>query len=137
MILGYFFGRKTYTLQKVFMVVFVVIGILLFTYKDTNEKLEGENLLVGNSILAFSLFMDGCAGATEDRMRSVKKPTTLNLMFFVNVWSVLIGIVGVVTFNEAPRCIKFVTKHPEILQFCGLSMLTIISGQFFRNAMVR
>lgn len=136
MILGYFFGRKTYSMRKVVLVVTVVAGIMLFMYKDTEEKKDGENSVIGHSILAFSLLMDGCVGATEDRMRSVKKPTPLQLMFFVNLWSVFVGIVGIITFNEFPRFLRFVISYPEIFKYIGLTVLATISGQYFRNAMV-
>lgn len=136
MIFGYFFGRKTYTLRKVLIVITVVAGIIMFMYKDEEGEVKNsENLLLGNVMMVFSLIMEGCVSATEDRMRSIKKPTMLNLMYNVNFWSVLVGIVGIVTFNEAPRFFKFVTKHPEILQYIGLAMLVTTTGQFFRNSM--
>jgi solute carrier family 35 (UDP-galactose transporter), member B1 len=137
MIFGYFFGRKTYTLRKVFLVLAVVSGIIMFMYKEEKqEKKNSENLLLGNVMMIFSLLTEGATSATEDRMRSEKKPTMLNLMFYVNIWSVAVGLIGIVTFNEAPRFLRFVMKHPEILKFIGLSMLVTTTGQFFRNSMV-
>lgn len=128
MLLGVIFGRKTYTLQKVMLVLTIVAGVILFIFKDQYEEKDGEDPWLGNSLIAVSLLMDGFTGASEDRMRSVTKPTPLNFMHFVNLWSSGILIIGLFVFGEIPKFIDFVTKHPQILQYLGLAVLVFISS---------
>jgi solute carrier family 35 (UDP-galactose transporter), member B1 len=80
--------------------------------------------------------MDGFCGASEDRMRSMTKPTPLNFMHFVNVWASGIMILGVIIFGEAPKFLDFVTRHPEILENLGLAVLVGAFGQIFISSMV-
>lgn len=136
MILGYLLGRKTYKPQKIVFVLVIVAGVILFVFKDKYDEKDGENPLLGNSLIAFSLLMDGFTGASEDRMRQASRPTALNLMHFVNLWSSGILIIGVIVFGEAPKFIEFVTKFPEILKYLGLAVLVGALGQIFINSMV-
>lgn len=136
MVLGVLFGRKTYTFRKVIFVMLIVAGVMLFIFKDKYDEKDGEDPWLGNTLIGISLLMDGFCGASEDRMRSVSKPTPLNFMHFVNVWSSGILVIGVVVFGEVPKFIDFVTKHPEILKFLAMAVLVGACGQIFISSMV-
>jgi drug/metabolite transporter (DMT)-like permease len=69
-------------------------------------------------------------------MRSISKPSPLNFMHFVNLWSSGILIIGVIAFGEGPKFVDFVTKHPEILQYLGLAVIVGACGQIFISSMV-
>lgn len=136
MILGVLLGRKKYTFRKVIIVLMIVAGVMLFIFKDKYEEKDGEDPLLGNTLIGISLLMDGLCGASEDRMRSISKPTPLNFMHHINVWSSSILIVGVLTFGEGPKFLQFVSKHPEILKFLGLAVIVGSVGQIFISSMV-
>jgi UDP-galactose transporter B1 len=136
MILGYLLGRKTYKLQKICFVLAIVVGVIMFAFKEEYDEKDGENPLLGDLLIAVSLLMDGLLGATEDRMRQAARPTALNLMHFVNLWSSGFYIVGVLIFGEAPKFVEFVTKHTEIWKYFGLVLLVGALGQIFINSMV-
>jgi solute carrier family 35 (UDP-galactose transporter), member B1 len=131
MILGYLLGRKTYKLQKICFVLAIVVGVIMFAFKEEYNEKDGEDPLLGDALIAVSLLMDGLLGATEDRMRQAARPTALNLMHFVNLWSSGIYIVGV-----APKFVEFITKHPEICKYFGLVLIVGALGQIFINSMV-
>lgn len=66
MLLGVLLGRKSYTLQKYMFVLLIVIGVILFMFKDgktSNAPLENEGL--GQLLLILSLTMDGLTGAVQ------------------------------------------------------------------------
>lgn len=136
MLLGVLFGRKTYKFQKVIFVLMIVAGVMLFIFKDKYDEKDGEDPWLGNSLIGISLLMDGLCGASEDRMRSVSRPTPLNFMHFVNFWSSGILILGLIVFGEGPKFVEFVTKHPEILKYFGMVLCVGACGQLFISSMV-
>jgi solute carrier family 35 (UDP-galactose transporter), member B1 len=69
-ILGKLIGKKSYTYRKYFFVVLIVIGVILFMYKDgKNSHKESQNLGWGEALLLFSLCMDGVLGAIEVKLK--------------------------------------------------------------------
>ncbi|KAG4069942.1 hypothetical protein HA402_015166 [Bradysia odoriphaga] len=136
MILGVLIGRKRYSCRKVIFVLTIVMGVMLFIFKDEYTEKDGENPLLGNILIAISLLMDGLCGATEDRMRSVNKPAPLNFMMYMNFWSSIFLLTGVVVFGEGPKVYAFVLKHPEILKFFGVAVVVASFGQIFISSMI-
>lgn len=136
MILGVLIGRKRYSWRKVGFVLAIVMGVLLFVFKDEYTERDGEDPLLGNILIGTSLLMDGLCGATEDRMRSEAKPTPLNFMMYMNFWSSIFLLIGILIFGEGPKVYAFVGKHPEILQYFGIAVLVASCGQIFISSMV-
>lgn len=112
------------------------MGVMLFIFKDEYTEKDGEDPLLGNVLIATSLLMDGLCGATEDRMRSVARPAPLNFMMYMNFWSSIFLLVGIVVFGEGPKVFAFVTRHPEILQYFGIAVVVASFGQIFISSMV-
>lgn len=112
------------------------MGVMLFMFKDEHMNKGSENPLLGNILIATSLLMDGLCGATQDRMRSVGKPAPLNFMIYVNLWSLIYLFVGIVVFNEGPKFVSFIMKHPDILQYIGMAVVVSSIGEIFISAMV-
>lgn len=67
MILGVLLGRKKYPLRKYFFVFLIVLGIILFMYKDQVKKSDGDSqgIGIGEVLLLLSLTMDGLTGAVQ------------------------------------------------------------------------
>lgn len=67
MILGVLLGRKKYPLRKYFFVFLIVLGIILFMYKDQAKKSDGDSqgIGIGEVLLLLSLTMDGLTGAVQ------------------------------------------------------------------------
>lgn len=65
MILGVLIGRKSYTLQKYFFVLMIVVGIVLFMLKEKAGSASQETLGIGELLLCLSLTMDGLTGAVQ------------------------------------------------------------------------
>lgn len=112
------------------------MGVMLFMFKDEHTKKDGDDPLLGNILIAISLLMDGLCGASQDRMRSAGKPAPLNFMIYVNLWSLIYLLMGMVVSNEGPKFVTFITKHPEILRYIGMAVVVTSFGQIFISAIV-
>lgn len=65
MILGVLVGRKSYPLRKYFFVLLIVVGVVLFMFKDKNVTTQNESIGFGELLLILSLLMDGLTGAIQ------------------------------------------------------------------------
>lgn len=136
MLLGVLIGRKKYTLRKVIFVLMIVFGVMLFIFKDKYEEKDGEDPLLGSSLIGVSLLFDGLCGATEDRLRSFAKPTALNFMHYLALWSIGIQIIGVVAFGEGPKFFDFIQRHPDIIKYFAAILCVGAIGQIFISLML-
>lgn len=136
MLLGVLIGRKKYTLRKVIFVLMIVFGVILFIFKDKYEEKDGEDPLLGSILIGLSLLCDGLCGATEDRLRSVAKPTALNFMHYLALWSTAYHAVGAVALGEIPKFFDFVTRHPDIIKYFAAIVCVGAVGQIFISSML-
>jgi solute carrier family 35 (UDP-galactose transporter), member B1 len=136
MLLGVLIGRKTYTMYKYFFVLLIVLGVILFSYKDKYEQKDGEDPILGIIFIGLSLLFDGLLGAFEDRMRSVKKPTPLNLMVFLNAWNSLYLAIAIAFNGEAVTFFNFCMRHPIVMRDMSVIVVCGIFGQFCLTSMV-
>lgn len=66
MILGIVVGRKSYPLQKFLFVLLIVVGVVLFMFKDKAGAVHQETSFgLGELLLLLSLGMDGLTGAVQ------------------------------------------------------------------------
>uniref|UniRef100_A0A182VYW0 Sugar phosphate transporter domain-containing protein n=1 Tax=Anopheles minimus TaxID=112268 RepID=A0A182VYW0_9DIPT len=138
MLLGVLVGRKSYTLQKYFFVVLIVVGVVLFMFKDnkTNSDTVLEHESVGQLLLVLSLLMDGLTGAIQERMRAHSAPSAQHMMLAMNGWSAMIVSVGLLLTGEGKSFILFASRHPELFTHLTLLALTGALGQLFIFMMV-
>lgn len=135
MIFGCLIGGKSYALRKYLMVSLVVTGAVIFLYKPNLFTNEGSTI-VGYILVGFSLLMNGCAAGVQEKMRSVARPTPLNLMFFINSWSSLFLIVGVAASGEFPGFLEFCRKFPVIIYRIAIICFVGGLGQLFTTTMI-
>ncbi|XP_050360668.1 solute carrier family 35 member B1 homolog [Nymphalis io] len=138
MILGVLIGRKRYPLKKYLFVFLIVIGIVLFMYKDQVNLPHGDfhGIGIGEVLLLLSLTMDGLTGAVQERIKTESSPTAYSMMLNTNWWSAIISTVGVLVTEEIFKFGTFVTQHPEIIIYLVAFALTGALGQLFIFYMV-
>lgn len=69
MVLGVLVGRKSYPFRKYIFILLIVVGIVLFMYKDkVGGKAANVTMGVGELLLLLSLTMDGLTGAIQVRI---------------------------------------------------------------------
>lgn len=137
MLLGILIGRKSYTIKKFLIVILIVIGVIIFSWKEKPSDKERNNQIIGMSLILTSLLMDGFMGGTQDRMRSVKKPTSLNLMHYLNAWSSLYLTALLICTLEGLEFFRFCSRHPRvILDLSGVVFVGSIA-QYFISDLVK
>lgn len=66
MVLGVLLGRKSYPLKKYFFILLIVIGVVLFMFKEQAKKgADPQSFGIGEVLLLLSLTMDGLTGAVQ------------------------------------------------------------------------
>ncbi|XP_012942758.1 solute carrier family 35 member B1 [Aplysia californica] len=134
MILGVLFAAKRYPLAKYLCVLLIVMGVGLFMYKEKRSSPQPEDhhiLGTGEVLLLVSLTLDGLTGASQDRMRSQYKTGANNMMFFVNLCSVIYLSIGVVITGELFEFVAFANRYPYVLfNMISFSLASAV-GQMF------
>jgi solute carrier family 35 (UDP-galactose transporter), member B1 len=123
---GFLVGGKSYASHKYFFVLLIVCGAIMFVYKADEGGSEDSN--IGYALIAVSLLLNGGTAGVQEKMRSVKRPSALHLMLFMNMWSSI--------FLTVLRFIEFCSKHPEVLIQIGLVLAVGSCGQLFLSALI-
>lgn len=131
MILGVLLGKKNYPLRKYLFVLLIVIGVVVFMFKDGKSG-EGSSVLgFGEFLLVLSLMMDGLTGAIQERMRSEYKTKSGHMMLSMNLWSTIYLGVAIIITGEGLMFVNFVQRHPSLVwQLITFSIAGAL-GQFF------
>lgn len=65
MILGVLLGRKSYPLRKYLFILLIVVGVVLFMFKDKGGDSKELGFGLGELLLVLSLTMDGLTGGVQ------------------------------------------------------------------------
>jgi solute carrier family 35 (UDP-galactose transporter), member B1 len=131
---GFLVGGKSYASHKYFFVLLIVCGAIMFVYKADEGGSEDSN--IGYALIAVSLLLNGGTAGVQEKMRSVKRPSALHLMLFMNMWSSIFLTFYVAVSGESLRFIEFCSKHPEVLIQIGLVLAVGSCGQLFLSALI-
>uniref|UniRef100_U5EWR5 Putative transmembrane transport n=1 Tax=Corethrella appendiculata TaxID=1370023 RepID=U5EWR5_9DIPT len=136
MILGVILGRKTYPLRKYLLVLLIVIGVVLFMYKDDKKMDPSNHAIIGNVLLFLSLSMDGITGAVQERMRQAAAPSAQHMMLAMNGWSVIMLLISLVLTGELTQFAAFAKTYPILFSHLASLALAGALGQLFIFMMV-
>lgn len=136
MVLGVLIGRKSYSMQKYFFILLIVVGVVMFMYKEGQENRAAENTGLGEILLILSLSMDGLTGAIQERMRAASKPSAQHMMLAMNYWSTLMLVPALILTGEGTAFITFSLKHPALFGHLASLALAGAIGQLFIFMMV-
>ena len=93
MIFASLFGKKVYKWSKYISVLIIVIGIIIFMYRDGHNyktiSKQTSYLDFGESLLILSLIMDGVTASIQEKIKFKFRTKSLHLMYNLNIWSVL------------------------------------------------
>lgn len=96
---------------------------------------EKSNSHLGLLLVCMSLLADGVLGAVEDRMRAATKPTALNFMVSINMFSAIILFLPAAVI-EGQKVYAFALEHPDVLYKIGLAAGVGSLGQIFIFMMI-
>lgn len=134
MLFGFLVGGKSYPIHKFVFVLLIVCGAIMFLLKSDQPTYESSYL--GYSLVGISLLMNGCSAGVQEKMRAVSRPSPLNLMLFMNSWSSLFVVVGIIASGEIEGFVRFCTKHSDVLVHISLLLIVGAFGQFFSCSMI-
>jgi solute carrier family 35 (UDP-galactose transporter), member B1 len=117
MILGVIIGRKSYSMQKYFFILLIVVGVVLFMLKEGKVNSKTENSGIGELLLVLSLSMDGLTGAIQERMRAASKPSAQHMMLAMNYWSTIMLFAALIITGEGGKV--------KILGFAGIRIPSV------------
>ncbi|ALC45702.1 CG5802 [Drosophila busckii] len=137
MILGVLIGRKSYSWTRYACVLTIVLGVILFMYKESKvSNLPKETTGLGELLLFLSLAMDGLTGAIQERMRAASAPSGQQMMLSMNYWStIMLGAAMLIT-GEGKEFVQFALRHSEVWVHLSLIALCGALGQLFIFLMV-
>eukprot|EP00794_Sanderia_malayensis_P002953 gene2953-3404_t len=126
---GAIIAKKRYGLKKYICVLFIVIGVALFLYKEKKQTTAAsqQSIGYGEMLLLTSLVLDGMTGACQEKMRSLYATHSHHMMLAVNKWSFLILSTAILVTGELWSFIGFCGRYPfviwNILAFAIMSAL--------------
>lgn len=135
MLIGVLLAHKRYTVQKYFFVLMIVVGVIMFIYKEGKANDKGNDH-IGLMLVGISLLSDGVLGAIEDRMRAATKPSTFDFMFSINMYSAVFLAIGTLAYGEVFGFIEFATKYPDVYAKIGTAAVVGSFGQVFIFMMI-
>jgi len=137
MILGVLLGKKSYHLKKYIFVLLIVVGVVLFMFKEKTDTHKQElSFGLGELLLVLSLTMDGLTGGVQERIRGESRPTGQQMMKASNGWSTLFLAVALIVTREAFQFLEFAHRHPSVISNLLILGLTQAVGQMFLYSMV-
>lgn len=135
MILSVIIAKKIYSPQKYVFVLLIVSSVATFILDSKNGNPKGDSQ-IGIILVVGSLVLDGFVGATQDRIRTISKPSTSEFMFYVNYWSFLILIFVMAVNGEGRDFIDFSKKYPIVILHISTAVFVGIFGQYFLSAII-
>lgn len=93
MILGVLIGRKVYPMKKYLFVFLIVVGVVLFMYKDQAKKVtdSSQSFGIGEVLLLLSLTMDGLLGAVQVNTEKVLRKFLINWKQYMEMSIIIIN----------------------------------------------
>jgi len=138
MVLGVLVGKKVYPMRKYFFILLIVIGVIMFVYKDhapaVNQDSSGFGL--GEILLLLSLTMDGLTGAVQELMIREHSTKSGHMMLNMNRWSIGYLTIALVITGEIFTFMGFVQRYPYVLTNMFIFSICSALGQFFIFLMV-
>ena len=124
--LGIALAGKRYGLKKFMCIGLIVVGIVMFMYNPEKAVLMSKynavdlNILgltigLGEFLVFGSLLCDGLTGVFQEKMRAKEfKTTQHDMMYGMNIWSIIVLIPMIVLSNEHMRFFEFQKKYPSV-----------------------
>jgi UDP-galactose transporter B1 len=137
MILGVLLGKKSYPFRKYIFVLLIVVGVVLFMFKDKGKSTQDVTFGLGELLLILSLIMDGLTGGVQERIRAEAKPSGQQMMKASNGWSTLFLGVALIVTGEGFKFFEFAHRQPTIIGNLLVLGMTQAIGQMFLYNMVK
>jgi UDP-galactose transporter B1 len=106
--------------------MFSCIGINLFIRGG-----ETEPSSYGLVLLFLSLVLDGVTSACQEQLQIENILTTHELMFFVNLWAVVLTFILAIISGEGNSGVQFCQENPKVIPYIQVAAIASTLGQNF------
>lgn len=137
MLMNWLVYRKRFQTHKFVSVGLITLGVsgfMLFEPQRSGKAAQAANSLWGLFLLLLNLLIDGATNSWQDQIFLVHRVRSLQMMFFMNVFSALL-MLGYLVANpwtdELARAVAFLAAFPAILPDLLLFSLCGALGQVF------
>mmetsp|Transcript_14646 Transcript_14646/g.39928 ORF Transcript_14646/g.39928 Transcript_14646/m.39928 type:complete len:414 (+) Transcript_14646:54-1295(+) len=137
---GVLLHGKHYSLAAYLRVVMVTVGLILFTFFKKSKGAAASaarSQVVGLGLAFLSLTMDGFVSPNQEAVFSKYKTSTHQMMYYTNLWALVLLAVVLPITGEGQRALGFVAKNPAVLSKIIQFGLMSAVGQFFIFYLVR
>mmetsp|Transcript_27601 Transcript_27601/g.36206 ORF Transcript_27601/g.36206 Transcript_27601/m.36206 type:complete len:372 (+) Transcript_27601:95-1210(+) len=131
MLFGVLFAGKQYSLREYLCVLLITAGIAMFQLSGKTKSGGKENSYFGLFLLFVSLACDGLTGSNQTKLKQQCKPSVHEMMFFVNMWAVVILVVGCLVTGQLLSGASYVLDNPGIWNPIAVFSITSALGQNF------
>jgi len=113
---GYFLFHKRYPISDYVVVSVTTVALIVFNVsKGKNAApIPPMQLIVGLVALFGALLCDGFTGPRQDRIFSKYKPTVFQMMFYLNIFASIVGLLAMVPL-EGVGALNFAVRNPSVL----------------------
>lgn len=137
MLVGLLLGSASHSARRWQSVAMLTSGIAVFFLSASSKKAtdahSGEpwERTKGVALLAGSLFLDGVYGAGQDRLKKNYAPSSVRMMLYMNLWSVIFLWPLAIFTGDAASALAFIGRHPEIIpHIAGFALLSALGQNF-------
>jgi UDP-galactose transporter B1 len=130
---------KRYALREYATVVVITAGIATFMLmKESKKKGAAETSMIGLGLLFTSLALDGYTGPTQENIIKEHKPTTQQLMLWLNIAAVIMVTAVLLVTGQLFTAIDFIQRHPSIItDILVFAMLSAVGQNFILLTLFR
>ncbi|CAM9346715.1 unnamed protein product, partial [Heterosigma akashiwo] len=131
MLFGVLFAGKKYSMKEYLCVLLITAGIAMFQMSGKTKSSGKENSYFGLFLLFVSLACDGLTGSNQSKLKKQAKPTVHELMFFTNMWAVVILAIGCLGTGQLFSGVTYILANPGIWSPIAVFSATSALGQNF------
>mmetsp|Transcript_19519 Transcript_19519/g.25233 ORF Transcript_19519/g.25233 Transcript_19519/m.25233 type:complete len:374 (+) Transcript_19519:104-1225(+) len=131
MLFGVLFAKQRYSAREYLCVLLITAGIAMFQLSGKTKSTGKENSYFGLFLLFVSLACDGLTGSNQTKLKQKCTPTVHQMMFFTNMWAVVILTIGCVFTGQLMSGFSYVLANPGIWNPIAVFSITSALGQNF------
>jgi adenosine 3'-phospho 5'-phosphosulfate transporter B2 len=100
------------------------------TRKETKSPLAGkDDTIAGVVLMVAYLFFDGFTSTLQEKMFKGYDMSTSNQMIYVNSFSAVLSLVGLLYYNQFWAAVDFASRNPGLFQDSTALSLCVTFGQ--------
>ncbi|KAG9395052.1 UAA transporter [Carpediemonas membranifera] len=130
--------RKRYPKAQYAAVAVLTLGIFMFSFFRKKGAAGSDSSLLGVLLLLASLTCDGITATLQDKFVASHRPSALQLMLSINIFSVVYGVAAVTITGQLATALKYISEADRglIVAIMAFGMTSGV-GQIFLFGLIR